>query len=161
MFYQLRKLTVEGCQYRSIHQELMRDLLRLSTSTYSQVSSTIKAFISFLLFVFFYFLYGKKNIYNTLAIMHHKSQKTFVLNTTIIQYNNIITETFYYLPGAQQSSKCVVHCTGNLQFLLQRSDPPCPTVSQPGQQQCHTAAVQSMTVLSGCIVLYDIETLRN
>lgn len=37
---QLRKLTVEGCQYRSIHQELMKDLLRLSTSTYSQVSST-------------------------------------------------------------------------------------------------------------------------
>lgn len=37
--YQLRKLTMEGCQYRSIHQELMRDLLRLSTSTYSQVSS--------------------------------------------------------------------------------------------------------------------------
>lgn len=36
---QLRKLTVEGCQYRSIHQQLMRDLLRLSTSTYSQVSS--------------------------------------------------------------------------------------------------------------------------
>ncbi|KAM7385735.1 hypothetical protein PAMP_001796 [Pampus punctatissimus] len=35
----LRKLTVEGCQYRSIHQELMRDLLRLSTSTYSQVRS--------------------------------------------------------------------------------------------------------------------------
>lgn len=31
---------MEGCQYRSIHQELMRDLLRLSTSTYSQVSST-------------------------------------------------------------------------------------------------------------------------
>uniref|UniRef100_A0A665WZ29 Proteasome activator subunit 4a n=1 Tax=Echeneis naucrates TaxID=173247 RepID=A0A665WZ29_ECHNA len=37
--YQLRKLTVEGCQYRSIHQELMKDLLRLSTSTYSQVRS--------------------------------------------------------------------------------------------------------------------------
>ena len=35
--FQLRKLTVEGCQYRSIHQELMKDLLRLSTSTYSQV----------------------------------------------------------------------------------------------------------------------------
>ncbi|XP_061602006.1 proteasome activator complex subunit 4A isoform X1 [Cololabis saira] len=35
--HELRKLTVEGCQYRSIHQELMRDLLRLSTSTYSQV----------------------------------------------------------------------------------------------------------------------------
>ena len=35
--HQLRKLTVEGCQYRSTHQELMRDLLRLTTSTYSQV----------------------------------------------------------------------------------------------------------------------------
>ncbi|XP_054654643.1 proteasome activator complex subunit 4A [Dunckerocampus dactyliophorus] len=35
--HELRKLTVQGCQYRSIHQELMRDLLRLSTSTYSQV----------------------------------------------------------------------------------------------------------------------------
>lgn len=53
-----------------------------------------------------------------------------------------------YLPGTQQSSKCVVHCTGNLQFLLQRSDPPCPWVSQPRQQQHYTAAVQSMTVLS-------------
>ncbi|KAG8000039.1 Proteasome activator complex subunit 4A [Nibea albiflora] len=37
--HELRKLTVEGCQYRSIHQELMRDLLRLSTSSYSQVRS--------------------------------------------------------------------------------------------------------------------------
>uniref|UniRef100_I3JTZ4 Proteasome activator subunit 4a n=1 Tax=Oreochromis niloticus TaxID=8128 RepID=I3JTZ4_ORENI len=37
--HELRKLTVEGCQYRSIHQQLMRDLLRLSTSTYSQVRS--------------------------------------------------------------------------------------------------------------------------
>ncbi|XP_072293387.1 proteasome activator complex subunit 4A isoform X1 [Eucyclogobius newberryi] len=35
--HELRKLTVEGCQYRSIHQDLMKDLLRLSTSTYSQV----------------------------------------------------------------------------------------------------------------------------
>src|SRR4029434_1089016 len=34
---QLRNLTVEGCQYRSVHQDLLRDLLRLSTSTYSQV----------------------------------------------------------------------------------------------------------------------------
>lgn len=37
--HELRKLTVEGCQYRSIHRDLMRDLLRLSTSTYSQVRS--------------------------------------------------------------------------------------------------------------------------
>ncbi|TKS85439.1 Proteasome activator complex subunit 4A [Collichthys lucidus] len=37
--HELRKLTMEGCQYRSIHQELMKDLLRLSTSTYSQVRS--------------------------------------------------------------------------------------------------------------------------
>ncbi|XP_034148171.1 proteasome activator complex subunit 4A isoform X3 [Esox lucius] len=37
--HELRKLTVEGCEYRSIHQELLRDLLRLSTSTYSQVRS--------------------------------------------------------------------------------------------------------------------------
>ncbi|KAK7902167.1 hypothetical protein WMY93_018936 [Mugilogobius chulae] len=35
--HELRKLTVEGCQYRTIHQDLMKDLLRLSTSTYSQV----------------------------------------------------------------------------------------------------------------------------
>src|SRR4029434_2498027 len=34
---QRRNLTVEGCQYRSVHQDLLRDLLRLSTSTYSQV----------------------------------------------------------------------------------------------------------------------------
>ncbi|XP_016892945.1 proteasome activator complex subunit 4A isoform X2 [Cynoglossus semilaevis] len=37
--HEVRKLTVEGCQYRSIHQELLKDLLRLSTSTYSQVRS--------------------------------------------------------------------------------------------------------------------------
>ncbi|KAJ7987499.1 hypothetical protein DPEC_G00327130 [Dallia pectoralis] len=37
--HELRKLTVEGCEYRSIQQELLRDLLRLSTSTYSQVRS--------------------------------------------------------------------------------------------------------------------------
>ncbi|XP_034040183.1 proteasome activator complex subunit 4A isoform X2 [Thalassophryne amazonica] len=35
--HELRKITVEGCQYRRIHQELLQDLLRLSTSTYSQV----------------------------------------------------------------------------------------------------------------------------
>uniref|UniRef100_A0A3Q3IVD1 Proteasome activator Blm10 mid region domain-containing protein n=1 Tax=Monopterus albus TaxID=43700 RepID=A0A3Q3IVD1_MONAL len=37
--HELRKLTAEGCRYRSIHRELMRDLLRLSTSAYSQVRS--------------------------------------------------------------------------------------------------------------------------
>ncbi|XP_076019061.1 proteasome activator complex subunit 4A isoform X2 [Genypterus blacodes] len=37
--HELRKLTAEGCRYRSVHQELMKDLLRLSTSTYSQVRS--------------------------------------------------------------------------------------------------------------------------
>ncbi|MBN3306472.1 PSME4 protein, partial [Amia calva] len=37
--HELRKLTVEGCEYRSVHQNLLRDLLRLSTSTYSQVRS--------------------------------------------------------------------------------------------------------------------------
>ncbi|XP_031434367.1 proteasome activator complex subunit 4A isoform X3 [Clupea harengus] len=37
--HELRNLTVEGCQYRSVHQDLLRDLLRLSTSTYSQVRS--------------------------------------------------------------------------------------------------------------------------
>lgn len=41
--HELRKLTVEGCQYRTIHQELMKDLLRLSTSTYSQVRSRAQA----------------------------------------------------------------------------------------------------------------------
>ncbi|MGH0136569.1 UNVERIFIED_CONTAM: hypothetical protein FKN15_062569 [Acipenser sinensis] len=35
----LRKLTVEGCEYKTIHRDLLRDLLRLSTSTYSQVRS--------------------------------------------------------------------------------------------------------------------------
>ncbi|XP_076141905.1 proteasome activator complex subunit 4A [Alosa pseudoharengus] len=37
--HELRNLTVEGCEYRSVHQDLLRDLLRLSTSTYSQVRS--------------------------------------------------------------------------------------------------------------------------
>uniref|UniRef100_A0A8C9TJ04 Proteasome activator subunit 4 n=1 Tax=Scleropages formosus TaxID=113540 RepID=A0A8C9TJ04_SCLFO len=37
--HEMRKLTVEGCQYKTVHQELLRDLLRLSTSTYSQVRS--------------------------------------------------------------------------------------------------------------------------
>ncbi|RXM29311.1 Proteasome activator complex subunit 4 [Acipenser ruthenus] len=36
---ELRKLTVEGCEYKTIHRDLLRDLLRLSTSTYSQVRS--------------------------------------------------------------------------------------------------------------------------
>ncbi|KAK1171117.1 proteasome activator complex subunit 4-like [Acipenser oxyrinchus oxyrinchus] len=36
---ELRKLTVEGCEYKTIHRHLLRDLLRLSTSTYSQVRS--------------------------------------------------------------------------------------------------------------------------
>eukprot|EP00069_Balaena_mysticetus_P019421 bmy_12136T0 len=33
----LRTLTVEGCEYKKIHQDMIRDLLRLSTSSYSQV----------------------------------------------------------------------------------------------------------------------------
>ncbi|KAI1887190.1 hypothetical protein AGOR_G00203600 [Albula goreensis] len=35
--HELRKLTVEGCEYKSVHQDLLSDLLQLSTSTYSQV----------------------------------------------------------------------------------------------------------------------------
>ncbi|KAJ8248283.1 hypothetical protein GJAV_G00240340 [Gymnothorax javanicus] len=37
--HELRKLTVEGCEYKKVHQDLLSDLLRLSTSTYSQVRS--------------------------------------------------------------------------------------------------------------------------
>ncbi|KAG7492479.1 hypothetical protein MATL_G00015050 [Megalops atlanticus] len=37
--HELRKLTVEGCEYRRVHQDLLKDLLKLSTSTYSQVRS--------------------------------------------------------------------------------------------------------------------------
>ncbi|TRY87903.1 hypothetical protein DNTS_003218, partial [Danionella cerebrum] len=32
-----RMSLVDGCEYKSVHQDLLRDLLRLSTSTYSQV----------------------------------------------------------------------------------------------------------------------------
>ncbi|KAF3826779.1 hypothetical protein GH733_009304 [Mirounga leonina] len=35
--HELRTLTVEGCEYKRIHQDMIRDLLRLSTSSYSQV----------------------------------------------------------------------------------------------------------------------------
>ncbi|XP_056326451.1 proteasome activator complex subunit 4A isoform X1 [Danio aesculapii] len=37
--HELRNLTMEGCSYRSVHQDLINDLLRLSTSRYSQVRS--------------------------------------------------------------------------------------------------------------------------
>uniref|UniRef100_A0A672NC27 Proteasome activator complex subunit 4B n=1 Tax=Sinocyclocheilus grahami TaxID=75366 RepID=A0A672NC27_SINGR len=37
--HEMRKLLVEGCEYKTVHQNLLRDLLRLSTSTYSQVRS--------------------------------------------------------------------------------------------------------------------------
>uniref|UniRef100_A0A671QJ67 Proteasome activator complex subunit 4A n=1 Tax=Sinocyclocheilus anshuiensis TaxID=1608454 RepID=A0A671QJ67_9TELE len=37
--HELRNLTKEGCCYRSVHQDLINDLLRLSTSRYSQVRS--------------------------------------------------------------------------------------------------------------------------
>ncbi|XP_072526695.1 proteasome activator complex subunit 4A [Salminus brasiliensis] len=37
--HELRNLTVDGCTYLRVHQKLMKDLLRLSTSTYSQVRS--------------------------------------------------------------------------------------------------------------------------
>lgn len=33
----MRKLVVEGSEYKVVHQELLCDLLLLSTSTYSQV----------------------------------------------------------------------------------------------------------------------------
>ncbi|KAL0621238.1 Proteasome activator complex subunit 4 [Plecturocebus cupreus] len=35
--HELRTLTVEGCEYKKVHQDMIRDLLRLSTSSYSQV----------------------------------------------------------------------------------------------------------------------------
>ncbi|XP_051507905.1 proteasome activator complex subunit 4A isoform X2 [Myxocyprinus asiaticus] len=37
--HELRNLTMEGCDYMTIHQDLINDLLRLSTSRYSQVRS--------------------------------------------------------------------------------------------------------------------------
>uniref|UniRef100_A0AAR2IXF8 Proteasome activator Blm10 mid region domain-containing protein n=1 Tax=Pygocentrus nattereri TaxID=42514 RepID=A0AAR2IXF8_PYGNA len=37
--HEMRTLLVEGCEYKTVHQDLLRDLLRLSTSTYSQVRS--------------------------------------------------------------------------------------------------------------------------
>ena len=36
---QMRKLVCEGCEYKMVHQELISDLLLLSTSTYSQVAT--------------------------------------------------------------------------------------------------------------------------
>lgn len=40
MCEQMRKLVVEGAEYKVVHQELLCDLLLLCTSTYSEVSST-------------------------------------------------------------------------------------------------------------------------
>lgn len=40
----MRKLVVEGSEYKVVHQELLCDLLLLSTSTYSQVKTKIKWF---------------------------------------------------------------------------------------------------------------------
>uniref|UniRef100_A0A8C6U8T4 Proteasome activator subunit 4b n=1 Tax=Neogobius melanostomus TaxID=47308 RepID=A0A8C6U8T4_9GOBI len=37
--HEMRKLVVEGCEYKVVHQDLLCDLLLLSTSTYSQVRS--------------------------------------------------------------------------------------------------------------------------
>lgn len=37
--HEMRKLLVDGSAYKIVHQDLLRDLLRLSTSTYSQVRS--------------------------------------------------------------------------------------------------------------------------
>ncbi|XP_063300040.1 proteasome activator complex subunit 4 [Pelobates fuscus] len=35
--HELRTLTVDGCAYKLVHQDILRDLLRLSTSSYGQV----------------------------------------------------------------------------------------------------------------------------
>ncbi|CAL1599788.1 unnamed protein product [Knipowitschia caucasica] len=37
--HEMRKLVVEGCEYKVVHQDLLSDLLLLSTSSYSQVRS--------------------------------------------------------------------------------------------------------------------------
>ncbi|MEE6474290.1 hypothetical protein FKM82_010338 [Ascaphus truei] len=37
--HELRTLTVEGCEYKKVHKDMLRDLLRLSTSSYGQVRS--------------------------------------------------------------------------------------------------------------------------
>ncbi len=51
----MRKLQVEGCEYKTVHQDLLRDLLRLSTSTYSQVwfhiHQILQKIIPFILYV--------------------------------------------------------------------------------------------------------------
>ncbi|XP_046888598.1 proteasome activator complex subunit 4B-like [Hypomesus transpacificus] len=41
--HEMRKLVCEGCEYKMVHQELISDLLLLSTSTYSQVRSRAQA----------------------------------------------------------------------------------------------------------------------
>lgn len=38
----MRKLVVEGSEYKVVHQELLCNLLLLSTSTYSQVKLTLR-----------------------------------------------------------------------------------------------------------------------
>ncbi|KAK7918864.1 hypothetical protein WMY93_010148 [Mugilogobius chulae] len=37
--HEMRKLVVEGCEFKKVHQDLLCDLMLLSTSTYSQVRS--------------------------------------------------------------------------------------------------------------------------
>jgi len=42
----MRKLVVEGSEYKVVHQELLCDLLLLSTSTYSQVKEKLTNYIT-------------------------------------------------------------------------------------------------------------------
>lgn len=60
----MRKLVVEGSEYKVVHQELLCDLLLLSTSTYSQVKLTKRKLINSLIY------FNEKNTITTSARLH-------------------------------------------------------------------------------------------
>lgn len=60
----MRKLVVEGSEYKVVHRELLCDLLLLSTSTYSQVKLTKHTLINSLIY------FNEKNTITTSACLH-------------------------------------------------------------------------------------------
>lgn len=108
--HELRTLTVEGCEYKKIHQDMIRDLLRLSTSSYSQVRN--KAQQTFLLpwehitsvaeisFPWFWSSYG---LINKMSLSSNSRVPCIVsLEITVVcAWQTFMIGTVLYRPGQQ------------------------------------------------------------